>query len=360
MSTLRYVRFMVVMVLSCRVLVQAAAGGSVDEVNALDRLVLQGRRQVRQIDVELSFANCRGADCREGRTANGTIRYYWDGADRRMDRTRSEPNYAMPIRDLVVQGGETNLTWSDKLSNSGGHLSVMLSHGKVAKEANATKKLPNVLLVGFAPDSFSNYVYYNLESFIGNKGRTEVTLEIDPANPDVKVVRYLSDNGARVSYKVDMLKGNTPIFLSVDTNSEGKRYLSEVESTLAQDSSSGIWFPSDVHFRQVSADLLDARQDLTVKVHSINRPIDPSVFTLATMGVPEGTTVTQFPSSPGDTGRYFWDGSEIARRDNLGRVVSTKQESQGRPLVWSILLASGVILTAVAGGVLWRNFRRNL
>lgn len=83
-----------------------------------------------------------------------------------------------------------------------------------------------------------------------------------------------------------------------------------VETELAQDAASGVWFPKRVRMQSFDKGELHSEETIEVKVAEFNRPLDPAAFSLKGMGLTPGTPVidTLAAATP-----LFWSGEAVTR-----------------------------------------------
>ena len=96
---------------------------------------------------------------------------------------------------------------------------------------------------------------------------------------------------------------------------------------MKQDKSSGVWYPSYWVYEQYRYDPftgnehLEVREENTLEVISINKPIDPKRFTLESLGdlLKPGTPVEwKLDSPPPGKGKLEWDGKKIFAHGEFG------------------------------------------
>lgn len=73
--------------------------------------------------------------------------------------------------------------------------------------------------------------------------------------------------------------------------SENYTFRGRYRSELEQDARTGIWFPKKFVREFFENDVLRDLDTVTVHLREFNQPIDPAVFTLAGIGIPDGTEI---------------------------------------------------------------------
>lgn len=140
------------------------------------------------------------------------------------------------------------------------------------------------------------------------------------------------------------------------------RYHSELE----QDSKTGIWFPKKFVGEEFEDGVLKDRDTVTVHLREFNQPIDPAVFTLAGMNLPEGVEVFDPNLPPGGIAPprlQYRDGQIAPYRE---KSVPPEAVSQPRPVDPSVVpgryrwwYAGAALLFGIAAAVLIRRAIRS-
>lgn len=101
------------------------------------------------------------------------------------------------------------------------------------------------------------------------------------------------------TYKVWISLEQGPSVLQIQEQFGKKTYTrkNQIEKHLP----SGIWFPiSSEYTYSVNGNLVETEK-VVLDIHSLNQRIDPSLFTIAGIGLPEGTKILHDPKSNGHT-----------------------------------------------------------
>ncbi len=146
-----------------------------------------------------------------------------------------------------------------------------------------------------------------------------------------------------------------------DKYSFHSRYLSNLE----QDARTGIWFPKKFVGEAFENGAIKDRDTVTVHLREFNQPIDPSVFTLAGMTVPEGVDVLDptLNLTGIDRPRQQYRGGQIVPYEKLKSAEPPPPESitQPRPVDPSVVpgqyrwwYAAAAVLFAIAAALFIR------
>jgi hypothetical protein len=90
----------------------------------------------------------------------------------------------------------------------------------------------------------------------------------------------------------------------------GQTLVDRVETEVAQVGADGVWFPTVCTYTRLLGGELEYRQVAKIEVKSLNRPIDPRVFTLAGMDLPSPIPVITEKSTP-EKPVVMWDGTKL-------------------------------------------------
>jgi len=141
--------------------------------------------------------------------------------------------------------------------------------------------------------------------------RTGCTIEPERLDEvDTLKSSYIRADGQRVTFWIAPAMAYSVMqteFSSVSKS--GKRRTQRVHSKLAQHES--IWFPSECEYTCHSDDELVAHELWTVTNAVFNAPIDPTLFTLAGLELPQGTYVVGTSIEPNKLALKVWDGQQL-------------------------------------------------
>ncbi len=137
----------------------------------------------------------------------------------------------------------------------------------------------------------------------------------------------------------------------------GTSLVDTVDTEVARAGVDGVWFPKVCTYTRMMGGELEARQVAKIEAISLNRPIDPRVFTLSGMDLPAPIPVLSDNPDPRKP-VVAWDGKRLvdaSRYISAGRShpsVIVRPDPAGPYRVW-LWVASGVA-AAVAVLAVWR------
>jgi hypothetical protein len=136
-----------------------------------------------------------------------------------------------------------------------------------------------------------------------------------------------------------------------------------LENDLQLDESSGVWYPASWTFEEYQNDQLRVREENTLEVISINKPIDPKRFTLESLGdlLKPGTPVEwKLDTPPPGKGKLEWDGKKIFAHGEFGEnfaLYGTEPDRARKRWIMIVCVNVAVIaaLFAIYYYLRWRN-----
>ncbi len=184
-----------------------------------------------------------------------------------------------------------------------------------------------------------------VEAFYGVAERTECTIEPERLDEvDTLKSSYVRADGQRVTVWIAPEMGHSVLQTEFSSISKGgKRRTQRVHSKLTQHKE--LWFPFECEYTCYSDDELVAHELWVVKNATFNSPIDPTVFTLAGLELPQGTYVVGDSGQQGKLALGVWDGENLTDPPSSPAVVShppPAAENRDR-LIWV------AVLNAIAG-----------
>lgn len=327
--------------------------GVTQEIEQIDRKILSHRAGIHSIVAQVDFKLCAAGPCSDADYSLGRFSYYMDAKSTRIDRSYAESNSpAKRITATDVTTDSSNITWNDKPGSTGSYRSVMFREGKLAAVQTSKQRLPNLLLIGLVPASFQNYVYYNLESYIGNGDRNDLKITPDLRNDKLLKISYVTKFGLNVYYVVDTDKDFSVIELNLLADDGKQRREHSVLSTLSQDKKTGLWFPNECMFEEKLNGSLVMAQNLHVVIESINQTVDPRMFQLAGLNLPSGVGVTRLTSDTDKSGSYVWDGTLLKKVDRFDNIEQNKGQPNNRFNGKKFLLINGLVILMLAACVI--------
>jgi len=210
---------------------------------------------------------------------------------------------------------------------------------------------PDPRMIGMTPNAFETSHHFQLESYVG--GPSEGTPKVSRDQIDDQLawrVEYMHVNDCKVRYWIVPDKGYNVVKMEAEFEGDGIRFCDRSQSDFALDAKSGLWFPQRYRFRRTENGTPTSFEDVEITTVSLNKPIAPRLFTLATMNVPPGTVVQRIPADP--RGSVFWDGKDIVP------MKETRPVGSGRSIASRWVLAGvSLVFAAVGCFAAWRYLR---
>ena len=161
-------------------------------------------------------------------------------------------------------------------------------------------------------------------------------------------------------------KGGTVGLIEGSGKTDKYSFHSKYQSNLEQDARTGIWFPKKFVGEAFENGAIKDRDTVTVHLREFNQPIDPAVFKLAGMNLPEGVEVFDPNLPPGGIAPprlQYRDGQIAPYRE---KSVPPEAVSQPRPVDPSVVpgryrwwYAGAALLFGIAAAVLIRRAIRS-
>jgi hypothetical protein len=177
-------------------------------------------------------------------------------------------------------------------------------------EADNTIIDPKVL--GIIPNQPTLANRYNLNSYIGSEASKNGTVEkgiwkgkscyIVTFNSGKSQIRYWVV--PEMDYSVISIERKYPLD-KLKKPSEHDRTRTEYQ----KDTKSGIWFPKKINFKRLRNGTIRTTEYASIKLVSLNEPIDPEVFSLNGIGITPGARVRNKDLK--EPVRKIWDGEKV-------------------------------------------------
>lgn len=210
---------------------------------------------------------------------------------------------------------------------------------------NPRQAAPDPRLIGIAPETFANLVYFNLNAILARPDRQRSTVtEEDQSGERCWKVEYERRDGIIVSLWFNPARGGGVVRSELRSGARGE-IRDSLDSEVVKEPGSGVWFPASCRYQRTVDDKVVQEEELRVQVIQFNQRVDPITFTLAGMNIPPDTPVLRQPKNePGLT----WDGTKVVRRKYSFGDVET-------PRPWRVsLIAASVAFGVLSAIVLWR------
>ncbi len=123
---------------------------------------------------------------------------------------------------------------------------------------------------------------------------------------------------------------------------------------IRQEEKTGIWYPSRFVFEEANNSKILETEECSLKIISLNEPIDDDVFSLENLSLLEpGTRVYWYlKSEPPDDGPLCWDGGGIR---NCGEVFFNEAVKGDSSKRWQLIIAiNAFLLSMIAASIFFR------
>lgn len=305
------------------VLLSQAVGQVPANIGEVEAKVLANRRAIKSGRVILE------SKVREGDfSTEYSWTIYFTGKEIRQDTKRrygvvpkgaAGPDYT----EITCFGNDRHISYSDQIMPDGGTM-VLAIRDPRKMQVEAAFEVVDPRILGMAPfDCQLSSRMFHLDSFIGAPNRENLSLTHDvEGGIDCVKIEFKPPAFNVVRVWIAPTKGYNVVRMEQEFKDGATSYIDSVDLEIEKHEKSGIWFPVSQHYQRVNDGHRVTREErLKVTVFSLNEPVDPVVFTPASMNVRPGTAVIYFPEK--GTSQYVWDGSKIVgTHPELYRAVS--------------------------------------
>ena len=312
---------------------------STAEIAEVERLAVQQRREIKSGEVVVR------AQYHDGKTIH--LHIWWDGRSHRQDRFLGE------FRDVQIWSDGRYLHWNNEPGDRPGSELVATVASDQDMGAWGAREPNDPRRIGMSPSDFLNLVHYPVDEFLSNPARKGSTSEpAQQAGIDCTLVSMTNLHGGTIRSWIAQERGYGVLKMEIEVGSGERKRVSVVETDLALNEPSKVWFPQHFHTWSSKGEDVEYDEDGTVEVISLNEPIPPEVFTFAGVGVPIGWPVSD-RTRPDVSGPQAWDGQAVVsvkRAADASRVASR---------VNFVYLFGAALLALVGAALMWRVlFRR--
>lgn len=324
-------------------------------VQALESEVLEHRRRIQQVNLEFDSLLCVDDGCRAGNYMHSTGHYYLDGKKKRFDSTVVSGATTLAMKDYseVICFSDSVYIYHANEMAGAYPISVNMFDFDHVNAGLVTARVPDARAIGMAPATLRNLIYFNLESFVGrtDKKNANVSPSTHKGIP-CWLLRYTTSDKFDDQLYIAPSMDYSVIYFKIDAYDNSQEVprraivrTDVVDTEMAKDQASGLWFPKRAHYRAYVRGELQREERLTLNVKSLNQDLDPSYFTLSTMDVKPGTHIQRIPPSP--DGELYWDGTSIKVEDASGDTAPPPPPQRGHGRRW-FLIANALIFAIVA------------
>ncbi|MGL6194518.1 MAG: hypothetical protein ACRC2T_06810, partial [Thermoguttaceae bacterium] len=249
------------------------------------------------------------------------------------------------FKRIIVWGDEYRYSYFSGLDSDEDQQSLGATAKEIAINSNVgSYPLTDIRLIGVVP-SATFVANYTITEIIGNAERTERIMTDEILDGvSCKKISFLDKQQTPVCVWIAPDKGYS--ILRLEEDSEKFNFHTRMEVNVAQDESSGIWFPTKcVCIETDNAGKVNHRYEINVKAVSLNSKINDDIFSPKTMNVKVGATVTKIDAEDEASGNWIWDGKDIIYRD--GTTLGNIRE-RGKGLFRYFLITTGLAMISVA------------
>lgn len=326
-------------------------GQTAPDVTAIEQRALAARRAIKWGVVELHsemFMRRAGGE----QHFNVDTKIWFDTNAARVDcirplRDASRAEGSSSFRELNSFDGKQHIFWSTERASSLGNTPVEIKQLQYETQTKADVVV-DPRLIGLAIEDSANLVNCRLEStLLGRADRDEPTIAADKIHgADCWKIAYRMKKGVAVRYWIDPARGDSVVRMESEFDRDGTHYKNLLNVDVAYLDAAKIWFPAGCTYQRLENDRVTKSEQLTVRVVSLNEPIDPAVFTLSGMDIPPGTHVARVPSD--GRGELVWNGDEIVPFEDASSASSGWFSRR------NLLIGVSVACALVASIAVWR------
>jgi hypothetical protein len=192
--------------------------------------------------------------------------------------------------------------------------------------------------LGMVPMPSSDLFQCQLDSTLGRTDRGDISTRTDSWK-GLPCQLIECENAAGHHTKVWIATDRGPSVVRIEITA-GK-LMQAVESELAM-LDSGYWFPRRCEYCSVRDGKDEVREKVEVEVLSLNKPVDPAVFTLAGMNIQRNTPIVGISDEM--HGPVVWDGSAVVSTHNRqlpDDIQEANRASHGRSWLTTLSVVSG-------------------
>jgi prepilin-type N-terminal cleavage/methylation domain-containing protein/prepilin-type processing-associated H-X9-DG protein len=304
-----------------------------ERIKELDALVLEQRRAVKSMEIEMDLLG----EPMDGRRANyrTSIHYLVDGRKTVLKHIYNNSSMKrIDGRNCGADGYLFLFIEQDNAPRAAG------SFRRIATAGPDADVIDDPRLIGLVPAPVGVSRGLPLDRFVGREDRPGLAGEKELlAGVDCVRVSYNDPDSGKVTYWIAPALGPSVVRIEL----KGEFISRRVSTTNKRHEPSGLWFPVSYEVLEFAPDgKLTERITSPVRVISINAPIDPKRFTVAGIGLPADTVVLGVPPQE-ET--MFWNGSQLLPWEGQGASLPVIPQGSSKRK-W--FLRAAVVLAALA------------
>ncbi len=170
-----------------------------------------------------------------------------------------------------------------------------------------------------------------------------------PSDEELAEIIRKRETSARRDFYFDPAKGHALRYEEVNGNFPKTRAV--LENDLKRDAASGLWYPSHWFYENYMGSRLQYREENTLEAVSLNKRIDPAVFSPASIeGLKPGTPVQwNLDTPPPGEGKLIWDGNDV-----VSPLHSARPASPLARLLRIVFILAGIVMIGFGLVSKWR------
>lgn len=274
---------LLVLLFNCNIRIAVSQGISEEELSCLN-----ARRKIFAIDLnvivsESSVDAIKGRQTRLVMSPRGLLRVDIGQAPARSKETGVKVSRA-DCRAMRVQDEWFRAAIDPSIF---GRPSCVWSKGKTVEQNKSHMDfILDPLLIGIIPESVANLHGMPMDTVVGSANRTNVQRQAQD-DGSVLVTYERKSSGAQVELEFE--DRDDQVLLRRASVVSKKGASATVESVPSRHKDSGIWFPSEVHFKDLRDGQVRRFQTIQVTVNAINDANIEGNLSLKSLQLPEGT-----------------------------------------------------------------------
>lgn len=234
---------------------------------------------------------------------------WFDGDNRRADIVRPLQATKGPIvRDLYCMSGDKVFAWLDAKGGAGS--TVVMVRKRSEAVLIPTDGVCDPRLLGLIPVSSANLLYFNSSTIFGLADRSRSVVEQETRGGKKLVIgRYKTVDQDEFSVWYSPDQGHAIVRVELVTTQGKSQLIQTVDSDLQYIDSVKMWFPKTCAFKESVGGEVREEEEVQVEMVELGSKLGPEVFTLAGLGIHQGTRVQDANDTSGR--RSVWNGSEV-------------------------------------------------
>lgn len=300
------------------------------KISQSEILALRNRNDINSGEVELSLVR---TDRLVDKPRRLKIHVWFDNRKIRMDEFEGTNRRVVCIND------KEHIKWNPPAGAAAQSLTA-------SGELPVRRELPtDPRMIGMCPGTFNRLSNYSPNRTVASPVRLSSQVRTEMIDGvECVVTEYVRRKGASVKLWIAEELNWSVVRVDFSTV-EG--YEETVRTKYEQDKSSGIWFPKEYSTKAMRSGVLKYEEKATVRVVSLNEPIDDTLFRLSGIELSAGTPVVLRNVDQTGLKRGYWDGEQITKSSP---EVPQPKETSSR--IWFVIGSIILIVSSIVVVVL--------